>query len=494
MDSPALPPAPPPLVPAPPTPDAATMAGVSWSGLSYDVPVSPASTTSPAARARAWLAALTGRGSGGGGGGGNGDGGGGSPPAGRGPLLPTHMANGATPVAVPADLTAKGDDSGLSSGVSSGSSSGSSRPLAMKTPAADGAAAPNGVGGGDAATGTATAATAAARAPTGTPPRAPNTNRILHGVSGVAPAGQLTVLLGPSGAGKTSLLNLLAGRSQYGPSGGTMTFAGAPRGRRLRRQLAYCMQADIFSPRLTVAETLRFTARLRIRGASRAEREARVAGVLAQLRLEGCADTLMGDGVVVKGVSGGERKRVNIANELLTDPSTLLLDGMLLEKGRGGGGGGGRGGGWGWGGGGGYATPPHVYGWLASCVARSPFGGMRPGAPGGWWRVRGDGTLLPVVAPPVRGPPPDAPCGCCGSARHALLLFCSPTPSPATSCTRHARRAFLCPQTQAQEPQAGPGRGPPVVASTWPPHRGCVGIAASGTSSGCRVGSGVSPS
>ncbi|KAK1869412.1 hypothetical protein I4F81_011889 [Pyropia yezoensis] len=326
MDSPALPPAPPPLVPAPPTPDAATMAGVSWSGLSYDVPVSPASTTSPAARARAWLAALTGRGSGGGGGGGNGDGGGGSPPAGRGPLLPTHMANGATPVAVPADLTAKGDDSGLSSGVSSGSSSGSSRPLAMKTPAADGAAAPNGVGGGDAATGTATAATAAARAPTGTPPRAPNTNRILHGVSGVAPAGQLTVLLGPSGAGKTSLLNLLAGRSQYGPSGGTMTFAGAPRGRRLRRQLAYCMQADIFSPRLTVAETLRFTARLRIRGASRAEREARVAGVLAQLRLEGCADTLMGDGVVVKGVSGGERKRVNIANELLTDPSTLLLD------------------------------------------------------------------------------------------------------------------------------------------------------------------------
>lgn len=348
MDSPALPPAPPPLVPAPPTPDAATMAGVSWSGLSYDVPVSPASTTSPAARARAWLAALTGRGSGGGGGGGNGDGGGGSPPAGRGPLLPTHMANGATPVAVPADLTAKGDDSGLSSGVSSGSSSGSSRPLAMKTPAADGAAAPNGVGGGDAATGTATAATAAARAPTGTPPRAPNTNRILHGVSGVAPAGQLTVLLGPSGAGKTSLLNLLAGRSQYGPSGGTMTFAGAPRGRRLRRQLAYCMQADIFSPRLTVAETLRFTARLRIRGASRAEREARVAGVLAQLRLEGCADTLMGDGVVVKGVSGGERKRVNIANELLTDPSTLLLDGMLLEKGRGGGGGGGRGGGWEW--------------------------------------------------------------------------------------------------------------------------------------------------
>jgi len=148
-------------------------------------------------------------------------------------------------------------------------------------------------------------------------------------VSGVAPAGQLTVLLGPSGAGKTSLLNLLAGRSQYGPSGGTMTFDGAPRSRRLRRQLAYCMQDDIFSPRLTVTETLQFTARLRIRGLSRAERDARVTSVIKQLRLEACADTLMGDGVVLKGVSGGERKRVNIANELLTDPSTMLLDGTF---------------------------------------------------------------------------------------------------------------------------------------------------------------------
>ncbi|GAB0492016.1 hypothetical protein MMPV_003275 [Pyropia vietnamensis] len=225
----------------------------------------------------------------------------------------------ATVAPVLADPTVKGEDSGLSSGGSSGSSN-SSPPLAMKTPAAVAAAVgPDGGDGGEAG--------AMARATIGTTsPRASRTNRILHGVSGVAPAGQLTVLLGPSGAGKTSLLNLLAGRSQYGPSGGTMTFSGAPRGRRLRRQLAYCMQADIFSPRLTVAETLRFTARLRIRGATREEREERVASVMAQLRLEGCADTLMGDGVVLKGVSGGERKRVNIANELLTDPSTLLLD------------------------------------------------------------------------------------------------------------------------------------------------------------------------
>eukprot|EP00168_Porphyra_purpurea_P021329 TRINITY_DN944_c0_g1_i10.p1 TRINITY_DN944_c0_g1~~TRINITY_DN944_c0_g1_i10.p1 ORF type:complete len:638 (+),score=255.46 TRINITY_DN944_c0_g1_i10:191-1915(+) len=105
-----------------------------------------------------------------------------------------------------------------------------------------------------------------------------------------------------------------------------MTFDGAPRSRRLRRQLAYCMQDDIFSPRLTVAETLHFTARLRIRGLARAERDARVTAVIQQLRLEACVGTLMGNGVAIKGVSGGERKRVNIANELLTDPSTMLLD------------------------------------------------------------------------------------------------------------------------------------------------------------------------
>jgi len=270
--------------------------GIRFASLTYDVPVSATNALGRVARLRSWAHAKLGR---------DGCGVGGAVSAPRsGPLLPTHDGAGAAT----ADTTTA-DSARSSSSSASNSSSSNLSPGPTKKPRA--------------------AVPATVPSPPEAPAPEPNTTRILHGVSGVAPAGQLTVLLGPSGAGKTSLLNLLAGRSQYGPSGGTMTFDGAPRSRRLRRQLAYCMQEDIFSPRLTVSETLQFTARLRIRGLSRTERDARVTSVIKQLRLEACVDTLMGDGVVLKGVSGGERKRVNIANELLTDPSTMLLDGTF---------------------------------------------------------------------------------------------------------------------------------------------------------------------
>lgn len=84
------------------------------------------------------------------------------------------------------------------------------------------------------------------------------------------------------------------------------------------------MQADNFSPRLTVTETLRWMACLRIPVATRMERQAQVAGVLLQLRLGGCAGALVGTGVVVMGVSGQVRKRC-VANELLTNLSTYVF-------------------------------------------------------------------------------------------------------------------------------------------------------------------------
>lgn len=74
---------------------------------------------------------------------------------------------------------------------------------------------------------------------------------------------------------------------------------------------------------------------LRIPGATRVERQAQVAGVLLQLRLEGCVGTLMGAGVVVKGVSERVRKRC-VVSELLTNASTLLVDGTFFRGGRGG--------------------------------------------------------------------------------------------------------------------------------------------------------------
>lgn len=151
--------------------------------------------------------------------------------------------------------------------------------------------------------------------------------QILSGVTGYVAAGESLAILGPSGSGKTTLLNLLAGRSKFGLSAGSIRFGGAPRTARTKRDIGYVMQDDLFFSRLTVRETLDFTARIRLSSEySDDEKRKRVDDVLRRLRLEKCADTRIGDQQFDKGVSGGERKRVNIANELLHHPKVLLAD------------------------------------------------------------------------------------------------------------------------------------------------------------------------
>ena len=87
------------------------------------------------------------------------------------------------------------------------------------------------------------------------------------------------------------------------------------------------MQDDLFFSRLTVRETLEFTARIRLPSRyTLEEKQERVQDVMSRLRLEKCADTRIGDQQFDKGISGGERKRVNIANELLHQPRVLLAD------------------------------------------------------------------------------------------------------------------------------------------------------------------------
>jgi len=146
---------------------------------------------------------------------------------------------------------------------------------------------------------------------------------ILESVSGYAAPGQVLSLMGPSGSGKTSLLNVLSGRSSY--QDGTLSINGDPVNahtmKRLMTAVGYVKQSDIFFGHLTVRDQLTYTALLRLKGDnSTGAKHAEVERLLTLLRLHKVAESR------INTVSGGERKRVNIGTELLTDPAVLLLD------------------------------------------------------------------------------------------------------------------------------------------------------------------------
>ncbi|KAH7183145.1 P-loop containing nucleoside triphosphate hydrolase protein [Fusarium flagelliforme] len=159
------------------------------------------------------------------------------------------------------------------------------------------------------------------------------TKTILNPVNATFSAGVLNVIMGPSGSGKTSLLNAMALRlrdsvgTKYRPAG-KLTFNGArPSDSVIRSVCSYvCQDDDALLPSLTVRETLRFAAGLRLPSfMSKDEKNRRAEEVLLKMGLKDCADNLVG-GELVKGISGGEKRRVSIAVQVLTDPRILLLD------------------------------------------------------------------------------------------------------------------------------------------------------------------------
>ncbi|KXJ90620.1 P-loop containing nucleoside triphosphate hydrolase protein [Microdochium bolleyi] len=146
-------------------------------------------------------------------------------------------------------------------------------------------------------------------------------------------AGKLNVICGPSGSGKTSLLNACALRlknsvgTRY-ETGGRMMFNGAvPHESVVRSVVSYvCQDDDALLSSLTVRETLRFSAGLRLPSfMSKQEKNQRAEEVLLKMGLKECANVLIGNDQV-KGISGGEKRRVSIAVQILTDPRVLLLD------------------------------------------------------------------------------------------------------------------------------------------------------------------------
>ncbi|KAE9465711.1 hypothetical protein C3L33_02410, partial [Rhododendron williamsianum] len=149
---------------------------------------------------------------------------------------------------------------------------------------------------------------------------------ILNGISGSVSPGEVLALMGPSGSGKTTLLSLLGGRLREPTTGGLVTYNDQPYSKFLKSRIGFVTQDDVLFPHLTVKETLTYAALLRLsKTLAKEEKEKRAVDVICELGLERCQDTMIG-GSFVRGISGGERKRVCIGNEIIINPSLLCLD------------------------------------------------------------------------------------------------------------------------------------------------------------------------
>uniref|UniRef100_A0A8C1VN62 ABC transporter domain-containing protein n=1 Tax=Cyprinus carpio TaxID=7962 RepID=A0A8C1VN62_CYPCA len=150
---------------------------------------------------------------------------------------------------------------------------------------------------------------------------------ILKNVSGIMKTG-LNAIMGATGSGKTSLLDVIAGRKDpRGLRSGQVLVDNKVVTSDLRLMSAYVVQDDILMGTLTVRENLLFSGNLRLprKQCSTADKEKKVESIIQELGLEDCADTKIGT-EFIRGVSGGERKRCSIGMELITSPTLLFLD------------------------------------------------------------------------------------------------------------------------------------------------------------------------
>ncbi|KAK9152653.1 hypothetical protein Sjap_000133 [Stephania japonica] len=148
---------------------------------------------------------------------------------------------------------------------------------------------------------------------------------ILKGISGTVLPGEMLAMLGPSGSGKTTLLTALGGRLGRRLDG-NITYNDKPFSNVMKRNTGFVTQDDVLYPHLTVTETLVYTALLRLPNTfTKQEKITHAETVIAQLGLTKCKSSIIGD-ELLRGISGGERKRVSIGQEMLINPSLLFLD------------------------------------------------------------------------------------------------------------------------------------------------------------------------
>ncbi|MCJ1312636.1 hypothetical protein MMC25_006311 [Agyrium rufum] len=154
-----------------------------------------------------------------------------------------------------------------------------------------------------------------------------NGKPILSGIQGIAQPGQLMAIMGASGAGKTSFLDILARKNKRGNVTGQFYVNGERiADNDYRSVVGFVDQDDILLATLTVHETILNSALLRLpRDMGYPAKEQRVYEVEKQLGIYHIRDQLIGS-EEGRGISGGEKRRVSIACELVTSPSILFLD------------------------------------------------------------------------------------------------------------------------------------------------------------------------
>ena len=151
--------------------------------------------------------------------------------------------------------------------------------------------------------------------------------KVLNGVTGSILSGRVTAVMGPSGAGKTTFMNVLAGKATYGTMTGQIEING-----RLDSVFNYSSlcgfvpQEDTMLRDLTIKENLLFYARIRL-PASFTDQQCQsvVNETMSTLGLSHIQNSQIGD-ETKRGISGGQRKRVNVAMEMVSSPSMLFLD------------------------------------------------------------------------------------------------------------------------------------------------------------------------
>jgi ATP-binding cassette subfamily G (WHITE) protein 2 len=149
--------------------------------------------------------------------------------------------------------------------------------------------------------------------------------QILFDLTGVFKSG-MNAILGPTGSGKSSLLDILANRKDHHGLEGQVFLDGKIQTEDYKYRVGYVVQDNIVSGNLTVRENLIFSANLRLsKTISSKDKSIIVDEVINQLGLQKCSDTKIGT-EFQRGVSGGERKRTNIGMELVLSPNVLFLD------------------------------------------------------------------------------------------------------------------------------------------------------------------------
>ncbi|OAE23915.1 hypothetical protein AXG93_1217s1270 [Marchantia polymorpha subsp. ruderalis] len=149
---------------------------------------------------------------------------------------------------------------------------------------------------------------------------------LLHNVTAKASNSEILAIIGRSGSSKTTLLDALAGHINSRSLEGSMLVNGIKVDAGLKSISGYVMQEDALFPMLTTEETLMFSAKLRLPSRSNAKsKRERVQALIEELGLTSCSQTRVGN-EKIRGLSGGERRRLSIGVDVIHDPPVLLLD------------------------------------------------------------------------------------------------------------------------------------------------------------------------